>query len=112
MTKDEIMAMKNRELDALVAEKVFKVNTVLCDGLSYSEIEYSSNIEEAWKVVENVRKNSLFSRRRIFMDALQEVTSLRNDLPKGTVISWTDLLFFITPEDICKAALLSMIKED
>lgn len=141
MTKEEILAMvPGSMLDELIAEKVmgWKVTYNTHKNGRESDYSWSSGIDDkgnyhlikpckaqyeddcfmpstdisvAWKVVEKMKKK-LFSQRRNFSDILQEITSQSVDLPKATVINWIDMLYWITPEMICKAALLAQLKED
>lgn len=69
---------------------------------------YSTDIAAAWEVAEVIRAK-LFSIRKRFLDSLQEQTL---HTVKGTgeivVIAWPDVFWSVTPEAICKAALMAV----
>lgn len=112
MTRDEVLLMKpGRELDALIAKNVFKINIPdnryrmgLGKRGSIVEVDqwtgvlhYSSFVENAWKVVDALSKNvGLFY-------VWQHVDYASASCGGGTVYAKT------APEAICKAALLAII---
>lgn len=125
MTKEEILEMvPGTELDMLIALKVmgwedtgFNNSTVwdyrrkirMISGMgNIRTFNPSTDIKAAWEVIERM-KIRLFSKRHTFLDILQEITSKSVDLPEGTVINWTDMLFWLTPGNICKAALIATL---
>lgn len=71
---------------------------------------FSGDIATAWEVVEKV-KSMFFSKRRKFMETVQFITSKENLTNKDNLISFSDVFWFITPEVICKAALLTVLEE-
>lgn len=116
MTKEEILAMvPGRELDALVAERVMllKVNakngafSVISDIGRSGLKRYSNDISAAWEVVERMRER-IFSKRRIFLDNLQELTRYIGTIDRP--VAWPDVFWFVNPESICKAALLAVME--
>lgn len=64
--------------------------------------EYSTDLSDAWGLVEEVRRTGLLSGRKRFLLLLQASG------PKvGTAyVAWPDMFFFVTPEVICRAYLL------
>jgi len=75
-------------------------------------LPFSTDISAAWQVVEAIHKE-LFSIRHFFLRFLQEQT--RHEVNGGAgeivTIAWPDLFFHITPETICKAALIAKLEE-
>ncbi|MDU2064405.1 MAG: hypothetical protein E6713_06135 [Sporomusaceae bacterium] len=71
---------------------------------------FSQDLSVVWEVIKHTKKKK-FSCRRLFSECLREVISSRLDLSDGTFVIWPDCIFFLEPEDICKAALLVMIQE-
>ncbi len=123
MTKEEILAMEaGRHLDKAVAELMGKGfgwrmqedDGELMPGVWHLEKEGnwaywspSTDISAAWLVVERMKKE-IFSRRHFFLLLLQqqtihEVKSTRERIYVG----WPDVFWHITPESICKAALIA-----
>lgn len=100
LTRDEILSMQGRELDALVAEKVM--------GWTYKTefdklFKPSESISAAWEVVERLK----------FMKNHIDVFTSKNG-KWGVEVSKEDAVyvreFAITaPEAICKAALLAVM---
>lgn len=69
---------------------------------------YSTDISAAWDVVARVRDTCVFSRRHHFLRHLQRRISERVMTPRGNMmplLHLDELLFHVTPEDICLAAL-------
>jgi hypothetical protein len=115
-----------RELDALVAEKVFGTKVhwsegqrpVPCDGEPYytSDSEnpggyylnalpaYSTDIAAAWAVRATVN-TWLFSKRLRFKKSLQEIITVRIGLVSSLQISPCEVILRVEPSDICLAAL-------
>lgn len=135
MTREEIMAASNEELDVMVAGHVMgwqwtsypwydgttkqlltregKVHSG--DDFNYLEGDrilpwdmpiYSESFPDAWEVFKTVEKQ-LFSKRRKFLDELQNLTRT----PDGDKIAWPDVLWHLTADKICRAALLAKIEE-
>ena len=125
MTRDEVLAMKpGRELDALVAEEVMRVSLCKhradkngkCVQCGLNEVYfiridppayYSTNVGDAWMVVEHVIKDggdiSLHSLRFEKLEYAAEFTPM---------FGWNIAYGNSPSEAICKAALLvSMYKE-
>lgn len=134
MTKEEILAMKpGRELSGLVIVEVMgrrcahvnlaplnpnsvqhangaKSRCLACGYKDYNSffrrdfLYCSISISDAWEVVEKMRME-LFSTRSRFLNALQEQT-------RGETwsLAWPDVFWSITPETICKAALLAKLE--
>lgn len=116
MTKTEILATKpGLELDALIAEIVMEWRRPTDPVLAVNEewlrfFHPSTDISAAWRVVDRIH-DELFSYRHFFLKALQEQTE--HTLPEtgeDLMIAWPDVFWFITPETICKAALLSRLR--
>ena len=63
----------------------------------------STNIAQTWQVLKKIKKSWLFSRRQAFLKTLQ--CEISKEYLEYEVINWPDLIFFITPLAICKAAL-------
>jgi hypothetical protein len=122
MTKEEILAMEaGQELDALIDKDIFGGNGCIhelywvdpgeyrcakCGQMCYEgEGLYSTDISAAWHIVEKMHKQ-LFSSRLRFVNALQEQTK-HTVLGEERVVAWPDVFWSITPEGICKAALLA-----
>jgi hypothetical protein len=118
VTREQILGMEpGEELDAAVAELMGYKITRVCgrpyiDSFSISKIpSFSTEISAAWEVVAKV-KSMLFSKRRKFMDTLQFITSKNELTCRGHLINYPDVFWFITPEVICKAALITVMQED
>jgi len=115
-----------RELDALVAEKVFGVTIEWGEGTPCpycgSEMrycgsrsrcsqcqewiygpykDYSTEMAAAWEV-HKAACDWLFSERRKYFKAMQRLVSQRMG---DYTIAWPDVLLFIEPADFCLAAL-------
>lgn len=71
---------------------------------------YSSSIAHAWLVVEEMRKR-VFSKRKLFLDNLQNVATNAVGLPEGKVVAWPDVFWYVTPRAICEAALAALESE-
>lgn len=123
-----------RKLDALVAEFVMGWNLVYPkpspgahfssegDKHKWGEIKpYYSNTTytpEDWKpsiswsamreVVEKI-KEQRFSVRLKFTAALQELCLRKTENDKKYLLSWSELIFHLSPEKVAKAALLAVI---
>lgn len=63
----------------------------------------STDISAAWEVFQ-IMKTTPFSMRSQFMNALRYTVSSRQDMGED-FIAWVDLWWFVTPDDICLAAL-------
>jgi Phage ABA sandwich domain len=121
MTKQEILALDpSVEMGNLVATEVMKWHRegnhwvapegfwVKAEGLDgwYPWRDISA----AWRVVEKVRKE-LFSIRLRFLNALQEQTKFTvAGTGEECLVAWPDVFWSITPEAICKAALLAKLE--
>ena len=106
-----------RELDALIAEKVFGLKIewehyaagsrpmVNEEDMSlYMVPRYSTQIADAW-LVHKEMIGRLFSVRRRYYKALQRIVS--EPLTYRTV-AWPDVMTFLEPEHFCLAALEAM----
>jgi len=120
-----------RELDALVAEEGIGLPKVewnketpcpycgsemhylvarawcsVCSEWRYGpHKEYSEDIAPAWEV-HKVACGWIFSQRREYLHALQQVVSGRLSLESPhKLVAWPDVLVFLEPVDICLAAL-------
>lgn len=105
-----------RELDALVAEKVFGVPKaelvgygyrvrVSDDGRGYTQTDlprYSEDIAAAWEVRDAIR-DMIFSKRLTFKRELQ--LAIRARLDHEFLIAPEEVILFVEPVDICLAAL-------
>lgn len=106
MTIEEILAMEaGRELDALIQNKVFGMQTYL--GFP----GYSTDISVAWQVVEEMInqqmvKFSLSRRTDISSKWSAHFKEIAKHKPKQECQQWTAHAN-IAPEAICKAALLA-----
>jgi len=114
MTKDEILAMKpGRELDTLVAEKIFGLEYMECigcyidtNGNEQKIKRYSVEIAAAWEVVEKLKVKKLYP-----AFAIRDQTYNISIWDKGGVELITDWVRCKTaPEAICKAALVAVSK--
>lgn len=114
-----------RELDYLIQEQVFKKcahrneRYYACQGDSGFECadcgadlygnrcpKYSTDIAAAWEVINHIHSHWLFGKRQIFLQKLQmESSKMAIPSEKDVWISWPDVLFYVTPEAICLAAL-------
>jgi hypothetical protein len=105
-----------RELDCLVAEKFLgwnNTNKIIGTGdkpgyygfYGKKVPEYSTDIAAAWEVVKKMQRN-LFSKRNEFLKQLQYAVTDKTEL-EGYYIAWPDVFWHVTPEAICKAALLT-----
>ena len=65
--------------------------------------DYPADIAAAW-TVHKAAMDWLFSKRQRYYRALQEVVSRGKDF----TVSWPDVLGFIEPDTICRAALLTV----
>jgi len=120
VTKEEILAMDaSVQMGNLVATEVMKWHReedhwVTPEGFWIKAEGLDGwypwrDIAAAWRVVEEMRKE-LFSNRLRFLNALQEqVTFTAIGTGEKCMVAWPDVLFSITPETICKAALLARI---
>lgn len=108
-----------RELDALVAEKVMGWTPSIVanypwqlqppgrQGVVCPVPYYSTDIADAWRVFLRCC-TWFFSRRRIFLIAIQEQAVLTTS---GEVAAWPDVLFVVRhdfPAVICRAALAAV----
>lgn len=106
-TYEEIMAeYPGVRLDEWVQQYVIGEMTF------YRPPEYSARIEEAWKLMQLIHKNS---GRRNFMHYLQAVVSINKLNRPGEyyikkLILWPDVMWHVTPEHIAKAALLAVVE--
>ncbi|MDQ0873767.1 hypothetical protein QFZ77_002426 [Paenibacillus sp. V4I3] len=117
MTKEEILAMQpGREMDGEIVKLLgFEVNSL--DGMGYwvyvgndqdaCLFRPSENVRDAWHVVEKMRER-IFSKRRVFLDNLQELTRYIGTIDR--TVAWPDVFWFVNPESICKAALLAVME--
>jgi hypothetical protein len=97
----------SRKLDELVLEKVVGVPlSQECGDKhgNYTQMTllpyYSSSISAAWQV-HKVACGWLFSERRAYLDALTDI--IRAEVKQS--VAWPDVLIFLRPEHICRAAL-------
>jgi len=112
MTREEIKEMKpGKELNLLVSEEVMRwlrpKDPVLTTEAWLTFFRPSTDIAAAWRVVEEMHKK-LFSVRMRFLDELQALTA--HEVPgigEVRMTAWPDVFWTITPERICKAALLT-----
>ncbi len=70
--------------------------------------EYSSDFIAAWSAHKFIHDNWSFSQRNRYYNALTKVMHKR----LGTMVAWPDLLGFLEPSDICRAALEVYLKEE
>ena len=106
MTHDDVMALRGRELDAVVAERVMGVD--LATTPARYVLEYATDITDAWPVHRKAVEGC-FSQRHAYTTALEDVIMARLGMdPRGGVIGIMGVLMHIGPEDICRAALLAL----
>lgn len=114
--RDKILAMEaGRELDGLIAEKVFGLRiderktgswAVWDENGKWEWMKpYSTDISAAWEIIKNF-KQKLFSVRNRFARELQQQMKTED----GLLLAWPDALIFLEPVHICKAALLAVIE--
>lgn len=72
--------------------------------------EYSTNISSAWEVFMSMKTRLLFSKRQMFMKELQRLASKDKLQAEDSLIAFPDVFWYITPEIICKAALLTVLE--
>ncbi|WP_028609218.1 BC1872 family protein [Paenibacillus harenae] len=105
LTREKVLAMKpGRELDALVAERVMGIILPNIHNANF----YSTDIDAAWELVEKMRDNKIYLDIRVWPDEYQ-VLPHENENNK-LVYEWIVKRKSLT-EAICKAALLTTIKE-
>jgi len=127
MDKDEILAMKpGRELDTLVAEKIFRLEYMECIGCyidsngNEQKIQrHSTDIAAAWEVVKKMYELGFRYNVNILDDWRFEkptqhccFAKLKPDCTDGSYIKDYDHFRAYgntAPEAICKAALLAMM---
>lgn len=96
------MKLNLREIDRLVAEKVMRYNL---SGLSHLTIPYfSTNIADAWRVVEKMKRSN-FSARHRFVTELQKEITPKELKDKNQLLDLGWMIFYLTPKAICLAAL-------
>jgi len=113
--------MNLREIDRLVAEKVMGWEPVYDDGDIISFItEYgtllffsdddecewnpSTDIRDAWQVVEKMKRSN-FSARHRFVTELQKEVTPKELKDKNQLLDLGWMIFYLTPKSICLAAL-------
>lgn len=69
---------------------------------------YSSDLSLAWQVVSEIGKASWLV-KQTFSDTLRHLVSPDHD--SGVLLSWPNLIFFVDPESICRAALAAVARE-
>jgi len=137
MEAEEILGMKaGRELSALVAVNIMglkcahlnleplnphsiqhangaKSRCIDCGWKDYNSSfyrgfkQYSVRIQLAWDVVEKM-SGELFSVRSAFLKSLHDQTYHEiSGTGEKVCIAWPDVFWYITPETICKAALIA-----
>lgn len=118
MTRDDVLTLENgRELDALVAEKVMgyivnKANAgdfddgglYIIEHYRYKPFRPSTNISDAWKVLDKMRETN----KRAFTN---EMYLIMNPNREAFQIAPIDLIWYMNPLNICKAALLVLLNE-
>lgn len=117
MTREKILSLKTGDkLDALtIAMLGYSVNCVDSMGHWVYIGEHqdaclfkpSENMRDAWIVVEKMRER-IFSKRRVFLDNIQELTRYIGTIDR--TVAWPDVFWFVNPESICKAALLTVME--
>lgn len=110
MTTAEFLKLSPREQAALVAEKVMGWHPI-GDEFDETEFEaflsanrYTTEIAAAWEVRDVVR-DWPFSKRLAFKRALTDCVSKRIGIKTGQLIAPDELVFYVSPEDICLASL-------
>ncbi len=66
---------------------------------------YTQSMDRAWEVIRMLYGRLLFSKRREFYRILQRLVTDTTNLEPGTLVDWPDVLWLLTPEMICQAAL-------
>ncbi|WP_025686014.1 BC1872 family protein [Paenibacillus maysiensis] len=113
MNRDEVIAkwnwMNPQERNIWVAVKVMgkkkspiNYGWISSEGFDHYPKDYSTGMGAAWEVIEHMKKQ-IFSKRRRYLIELQQLTVFG----EGHVIAWPDLIWHMTPERICLAALIA-----
>jgi len=116
LTREQILAMEaGPELNALVAKEVMGWKSEgkywWCPANRVRRLKQywqaSEDIADAWEVFHEIR-GRVFSGRITFMAHAQKLIS--KGCVHGDMMGWPDAFWFITPEIICKAALLATLE--
>ena len=97
---------KGENLNYQIHTKVFN-QYISKEDLDYGEEapRYSEDFILAWEIILKYKNTILFSGRKRFGQILQNVMSEVLGV-KGGVIAFEDLIWHLTPEIICKTALI------
>lgn len=115
MTREEVLKLQWRQLDAAIEENIFgnKVKWVedeltdlypISGEYAYIVDHYSDDILAAWEVVEKLRESHLYVDIRTCVDFYEVWITLHEDGYQTETVSSSKL-----PEAICKAALLAVL---
>jgi hypothetical protein len=95
--------------DLVVPDGVDQIDFVEMDGAWAAMPLYSTDIAAAWTVFQDQRRQ-LFSKRMAFFRQLGRLLQKHPELKSGCLVAWPDAMMFLTPEKICKAALLAVLE--
>jgi hypothetical protein len=112
MNKDAILnLLSDREVDLLVHREVMKAeeNTAIdiADGFPIGLPHYTSEISDAWRIHKKMI-HQLFSVRKRYFDAIQILVSMEYTESGESLIAWPDVLTFVNPSHLCRAALFAI----
>ncbi len=122
MTRDDITNAKGRDLNVLVAVNVFELHRETHPSLGeywtggadddwVPLYPYGSQMEFSWKVHEKMMESLLHSKRNRYFDELQLLVSEETTgQKKEWKVAWPDVLCFLKPSHICKAALITVME--
>jgi len=116
MGKDEILAMEpGRELDTLVAEKIFGLEYIECIGCyidsngNEQKIQrHSTGIADAWKIVEKIREKGL--NIYIYVEGDNYTVEICDPIKDMSSMLINVKNCNTAQEAICKAALLAVME--
>ena len=67
---------------------------------------YTTDMNAAWKVVGSIHERLFSVRQRFLLEVYLQVSTAKWDRRRD--IHWQEVLFYITPDIICKAALIAV----
>ena len=111
MTKEEIMQLEGRELDAEVAKVLFGWQY----GTYHPELKnYSSDMNAAWEVEEKAAEKDKVEYIAALMQVVWDDVDYISMVDPDSMTAWKDLYDVVhaTPAQRCRAALLCMIDKE